>query len=106
MLNYHVLKFFQEDPFSPVKKCVNASDSEDSPVKLTKSKSGRRRGLAARLKKAESEEIKEVSDHAAVYSTKVSKFFGSGSLSLTSIIKQGIVWSLLLSQLHIMTSII
>lgn len=73
---------------SPVKNCLSSCDSDDSPVKVTKSKSSRRRGLAARLKKVDTEETDEVSDHAAVYSTKVSKFFGSGSMSLTSIIKQ------------------
>lgn len=58
-----------------------------SPIK-TKSKSTRRRGLAARLKSSKSVP-EELSDHATVYSTKVSKLFGSGSLSfpVNSLIK-------------------
>lgn len=73
----------------------NGSDTDESPVK---SKSSRRRGLAARLKSSKSihDEKQEISDHATVYSTKVSKMFETfksgpvGSLSLplvTSMIK-------------------
>ena len=61
----------------------------ESPIK-TKSKSTRRRGLAARLKTSKSVP-EELSDHATVYSTKVSKLFGSGSLSfpVNSLLKHG-----------------
>ncbi|XP_052095393.1 NFATC2-interacting protein-like [Mytilus californianus] len=79
----------RDSSVSPQKR-IDRSDSDDSPVK---SKSNRRRGLAARLKTNKTLEIKEVSDHATVYSTKVSKLFGSfedtsGSLSVNSMMKQ------------------
>ncbi|XP_071157134.1 NFATC2-interacting protein-like [Mytilus edulis] len=79
----------RDNSVSPQKR-INQSDSDDSPVKT---KSHRRRGLAARLKTHKTLEAKEVSDHATVYSTKVSKLFGSfedtsGSLSVNSMMKQ------------------
>jgi len=77
------------DDANSEEKSKNHENENESPIK-TKSKSTRRRGLAARLKTSKSVP-KELSDHATVYSTKVSKFFGSGSLSfpVNSLLKHG-----------------